>query len=497
MSIKYKSDVVIVVSILAVVIIAVFMRTNISGDDITGKAVTNHAPVFKPMNSQTVQVGKTIRFDVEATDADSDRITYSNGALAGQGVVISSSDITFGQDAGKFSWRVGPTTKLGDYYIRFSASDYSNDGKTPKGGKTAMIVKIIVTSAQGASTSLLPASASPSYSRYVWQTEDNGKYTKVGLSRDSGGNIVCDILNYTDGSQACKDKYADSNLVLGTCESNYYSTKIGCSSTVGNKMAKKCDCALSSSGLTGTQNRPPVFDPVEIQTVQPRQKLEFVISATDPNGPVTYAILNDPLVEGQTFNPQTKTFSWDVPSNPKYYYYTLLFTATDNKGVVSILPVIVEIQTQTTSRTTQNRPPTITNLNTVPPGTGLVKVKGSRLTFIASDSDTDGRITSRTWLKNGLNINCYSNRCAYTFNDVGPFLIEYIVVDDKGATAYDSISVEILGEDNVPTNTQDYLDAEICSLIKQYAIHNQAEESVIIIKRNMKNYLLTHGCNFD
>ena len=339
MSIKYKSDVVIIVSIIAVVVIAIFMRTNISGEDITGKVVINHAPVFEKINKmdikpgeiiKTVQAGQKLEFSVFARDPDYD---YNDKVKSYQ-IILSYFDLSdktnkFYTDAtgnfkstGNFVWQVPVTVKPGDYNAVFLAVDNSNS-------KGILNVKIRVTAppATVSSTSPLPASASPLYYRYVWQT-NNGKYTKVGLSFDSGGNIVCSILEYTDGSQACREKYADSNLVLGTCENSYYSTKIGCFSTVGNKKAKKCDCALSSSGLTGTQNKPPIFDPVETQIVQPGKKLEFVISVTDPDGPVTYSILNPYTIqnnlllldggESQTFSPQTRTFSWNVPSNPKY-----------------------------------------------------------------------------------------------------------------------------------------------------------------------------------
>lgn len=78
-------------------------------------------------------------------------------------------------------------------------------------------------------------------------------------------------------------------------------------------------------------NRPPVFVPVEDQSVTEGETVEFSVYASDPDfrNALTYSASNLPT--GATFEPASRTFSW----TPSYqhsgtYYQNILFTVTDN-----------------------------------------------------------------------------------------------------------------------------------------------------------------------
>jgi PKD repeat protein len=79
------------------------------------------------------------------------------------------------------------------------------------------------------------------------------------------------------------------------------------------------------------ENAPPVFDPVEEQTVDRMETLTFTISATDAdNDPLTYAKVSIP--QGATFDINTLTFEW-TPENKGSYVAT--FSVTDGLATVT------------------------------------------------------------------------------------------------------------------------------------------------------------------
>ncbi|KAF0152412.1 MAG: Peptidase S8 and S53 subtilisin kexin sedolisin [Ignavibacteria bacterium] len=74
----------------------------------------NAAPVITPIADKTVNTGQTLTFDVIATDADGDVLTYGHSTLP-QGA-------SFDVNTKKFSWKPSGT-QAGDYEITFFVSD--------------------------------------------------------------------------------------------------------------------------------------------------------------------------------------------------------------------------------------------------------------------------------------------------------------------------------------------------------------------------------------
>jgi hypothetical protein len=101
--------------------------------------------------------------------------------------------------------------------------------------------------------------------------------------------------------------------------------------------------AADSSGNVATENvtvtvlnASPVLAPVEIQTVDEAQLLEFVVGASDPNeDPIAISVENLPA--GAVFDPATAKFSWK-PEFTQSGAYTVMIRVsdgqlTDNKSV--------------------------------------------------------------------------------------------------------------------------------------------------------------------
>jgi hypothetical protein len=78
----------------------------------------------------------------------------------------------------------------------------------------------------------------------------------------------------------------------------------------------------------GSNNRPPVFEPVADMSVLENETVRFTVMAIDPDGDgVTYSA--GPLPAGAVFDPATRQFSW-TPVSSQGGSYALDFYATDN-----------------------------------------------------------------------------------------------------------------------------------------------------------------------
>ncbi len=76
-------------------------------------------------------------------------------------------------------------------------------------------------------------------------------------------------------------------------------------------------------------NRAPVLNSIGDQTVTKTTTLQFVVSATDPDGgPLTYSAINLPT--GAKFNSNTRTFTWKPKNNQVGIYPGVEFIVTDD-----------------------------------------------------------------------------------------------------------------------------------------------------------------------
>lgn len=121
-------------------------------------------------------------------------------------------------------------------------------------------------------------------------------------------------------------------------------------------------------------NRPPVLEPIGNKTVDENARLEFAISASDPDGdPIIYSASRLPF--WASFNPATRTFSW-TPRYNQAGTYSVTFTASDGE--------LSSSETITITVNNINRPPRL-----YLPSTRSV-FAGSELVFIVFAIDPDG-----------------------------------------------------------------------------------------------------------
>lgn len=83
-----------------------------------GSITINSPPVLATIGNKTVNIGKTLRFTISATDANGDALTYSASNLP--------PGATFDRSTRTFSWKPG-TNQIGTYpNVRFEVSDGSS-----------------------------------------------------------------------------------------------------------------------------------------------------------------------------------------------------------------------------------------------------------------------------------------------------------------------------------------------------------------------------------
>ncbi|MFH1288839.1 MAG: putative Ig domain-containing protein [bacterium] len=78
-----------------------------------------------------------------------------------------------------------------------------------------------------------------------------------------------------------------------------------------------------------SENQPPILNPIGNKTIDEGESLEFVITATDPDGDnLSFTISNIPT--GAEFDALTQTFKWTPNYGQTGNYPNMLFTVTDN-----------------------------------------------------------------------------------------------------------------------------------------------------------------------
>jgi hypothetical protein len=94
--------------------------------------------------------------------------------------------------------------------------------------------------------------------------------------------------------------------------------------------------------LTQNYSVPPVWQqPLNNQSVQVGQTLQFTVSAFDPNrAPITYSA--SPLPSGASLDPVTGVFSW-TPTSAQIGSYDITVTATDDQGKSAATSTTIDV----------------------------------------------------------------------------------------------------------------------------------------------------------
>ena len=271
--------------------------------DIWKFVVTKQAPpVWKAIPSQKVVLGKTLTFQVEATDPDGAAVTYAAKSLP--------SGATFDPATRTFAWT---PQALGDYEAVFEATD-------DHGASAELKVAI------EAVTNLAP----------VWDFAEDVRVRvgmavsfQVNATDPEGDTIAYEAKSIPSGAtfDPATRTFSWTPQALGDYEAVFEATDdLGAATEL--KVA-----------IEVAPNLAPVWDVAEDVRVRAGKAVTFQVKATDPEGDaVTYVAKSKPA--GATFDPATRTFAWTPQASGDY---EVVFEAADAQGTSSTLTVKLKI----------------------------------------------------------------------------------------------------------------------------------------------------------
>ena len=199
---------------------------------------------------------------------------------------------------------------------------------------------------------------------------------------------------------------------------------------------------VSSLIIIRDLNRPPILDPIGDKTVDEGQLLEFVITATDPEGTrLTYSASNLPT--GAIFDTGTGRFSW-IPDFAQAGNFSVVFTATD-RGT----PPMSISETITITVGNVNRPPILD-----PIGSRTVNEEQLlTITITATDPDRDALTYSASNLPSGATFDPVSRTFTWVpnYDQAGNYSVRFTVTDNVASPESDTEEITItVGNVNQP-----------------------------------------------
>ncbi len=322
----------------------------------------NAAPVLTAIPDGTLTAGQLYEFDVSATDADGDALTYS--------LLGAPSNMTIDAGTGRIRWQttlddinlhsditVAVTDPFGLYDTHMfdldvvpPAADGGGDGNSGDGGGPSINSYPYITS-------------TPSYTAVV----DN-LYLYQATATDPDHDPLVWLL---DSSVRNMQIDRDTGLVSWSPDED----QIG---DVEVKVRARDPFGASSQqtfliSIVGT-NRMPLFTTDPITSGRVGDDYSYAANAIDPDGdPLTYALLDEPT--GMTIDPNTGVISWTPGATGTS---EVIVTATDPSGLAAEQTYQLVI----TAAATYGRP----EITSTPDWIALV---GSEYTYQVTATDPD------------------------------------------------------------------------------------------------------------
>ena len=326
----------------------------------------NPPPVLQAIGDKSVDENVALTFTVNATDPNSEPITYLVQSLP--------SGATLDSQTGDFSWTPS-YTQAGSYQVRFIASDdNSNDSET-----------ITITVSNVNRPPVLGAISDPSVDENdllnisVSATDPDGQaltYSVSGLP--NGAVFASQTFTWTPSYDQ-----AGTFAVTFTADDGQGQDSQVVTITVINV------------------NRAPVFTAINNKSIWSDDPLTFTIDATDPDGDaVTYSANTVP--SGATFI--TETFDW-TPTAAQIGTYDVTFYASDG--------LLQDSEAITITVNVDSLAPTITNLS---PAAGAIQVPLNNLITLNVTDAGKGINTNSVKIK--VKINSNPNNTEIYFGDL-------------------------------------------------------------------------------
>jgi predicted RNA-binding protein with TRAM domain len=371
----------------------------------------NNPPVLETIGNKTVDEGNTLTFTIAASDPDGgDVLTFDASSLpTGAG---------FDPGTRTFTWTPG-YGQAGSYQnVLFRVTDNG----TP-----------MASDAEAITITVGNVNRPPVLDPIGNKTVDEGDTLTftIAASDPDGG----DVLTF-DASSLPTGAGFDPGTRTFTWTPGY--GQVGSYPNVLFTVTDNGTPPLSASEAititVGNVNRPPVLNSIGSRTVNEGEKVEIVITATDPDGDgLTYSAGNLPA--GAGFDPITQKFSWTPGYDQVGSYPNVLFTVTDNGT-----PPLSASEAITITVGNVNRPPVLN-----PIGSRTVN-EGEKVEIVitATDPDGDGLTYSASNLPAGATFDPIAQKFSWTpgYDQAGSYQVTFNVSDGE-LSASETITITV------------------------------------------------------
>lgn len=282
------------------------VQISVLGDNEVAVQKDDTAPVLDLIGDKGIDENTVLSFNVFATDAEGDTITYS--------VVGLPPGASFNKNSGAFLWTPGYAT-AGTYYVKFIATaneltDSETIAITVNNINRPPVLNSIGNKAvdENGLLSFTVSSKDPD--------GDEISYSVVGLPPGAGFNSNSGVFSWTPSFTGSGD-YSVVFMVTDGFVTDSETITI----TVGNV------------------ERAPVLDSIGSKVIDENSLLSFTISAMDPDGDsIVYSATGLPSGASLT---STGTFSW-TPAIGTAGTYDVTFTA-ESKGLTDLETVTITV----------------------------------------------------------------------------------------------------------------------------------------------------------
>lgn len=281
----------------------------------------NRPPALSAPASASIQEGKTLSFTLEATDPDGDPLTFTATQLP--------PGASFFPESRMFQWMPG-FAQSGSYQATFTVSD--------SGSPPLVDTKVVAITVEDVNRApLLAVNAE-------FSVAENTPLSFRALATDPDGDrVTCSSPNLPLGASldqvSCIFSWTPDFI-----QANTYRVEIVATDNGSPPLSTKRTVTINVLDT----NRPPVLALPPSPAFILGKQSSFIISGSDPDGdPISFSATS--LPPGATFDPMTRTFSWqpgfDAAKQEAVFNVTFSVTETAPSGLSasSQLPVRVII----------------------------------------------------------------------------------------------------------------------------------------------------------
>jgi len=282
----------------------------------------------EPQNAGVLENG-LLEFSIHAQDQDNDPITYSMSGLPEPGQQGPNLDPVTGA-----FWWVPSYDQAGEYTVTFTATTMPGMPKPSWNGVDVSIQKTVTITVTNVDRPPYWTSEPPVSVSVAEMAQNPLTFPVAAADFDLNEVPVITVMGMPDEATFEGGVFSwvpDFNAEAGSPYTVVFTARSG----IDNLTVT----AQTVITVTNT-NQPPVWTPVNAQSVDEGKTLSFSVSASDADGQaLTYTAYNVP--NNGSFNPDTRLFSFS-PNFDQAGEYTVTFQVTDGEAWVD-MPVAITV----------------------------------------------------------------------------------------------------------------------------------------------------------